>query len=943
MKFPRLLWIPLGFLMFSFAYAQAPSDTAAKPWPHELSDLEPDPAVTWGKLDNGLRYAILPNAEPPDRVSLRLFVDAGSLMENEDQQGLAHFLEHMAFNGTTNFPAGEMVEYFQRLGMAFGSHTNAHTGFRETVYKLELPEAKPEILDEGFKLLRDYADGMLLGQEEVDRERGVILSEKRTRDSPDWRSFVDWVEFAFPDHKIGSRLPIGKEEVITEAPRERFVEFYNKWYTADRMVIVAVGDVETAAIEKLIKDYFTDLRTGDTPDPEMGTVAQEGVRAHYYSDPQATATSVSIETYREYDMGVDSAERREENLILMLASSMITRRLDKLSKQADSKIIDPSTHFSDLFDLNYVEYVSIDARCKPEDWESALSTLDQELRRALEYGFTDAELAEAKAKALNRAENQAKSKPTRQSRALADQIAGLMGSEEVFTDPVTDLERVKKSLDGITTERCLASIKAMWGDLDDVTVYASGNVTIEGEETAILSAYSESQNIAVEPPEEKEQAEFAYSVDSEPGEIVNRTDVEELGITQIQFANNVRANFKVTDFEKERVRVAARIGGGQLTQPLDKPGINMFASSTFNLGGLEAHSADDLQALLAGKTVGSGFSVDEDAFQLSGATTPDDLKLQLELMRAQILHPGYREEAAWQFEKQIGQLYQQLKFNPNGIMGNEVEKLIHSGDPRFGFPEQEILESRTMEEVKSWVDPQLEGSYLEVTLVGDFDLETGIDLVARTFGTMPEREAEKPAYTEARKVTFPTDNSEATFEFETEIPKSMSLIYWPTTDQSDIQVTRRLGMLSTIFRDRLRVKVREELGDAYSPYARNSSSEVFTDYGYLFGLVEAAPDQAAKVAQVIKDIGESLAKDGVTEDELDRAKKPLITMIEEYRRDNTYWMSSVAMRSQEEPERLEWSRTFIPDYKSITVEEMNELAATYLKPENALQVLILPK
>ncbi|MEM0970670.1 MAG: insulinase family protein, partial [Verrucomicrobiota bacterium] len=190
---------------------EAPSANA--PWAHSDSDLSPDEAIQWGTLENGLRFALLQNPEPPDRVSLRLFVDAGSLMEDDDQQGLAHFLEHMAFNGTRNFPAGEMVEYFQRLGMAFGSHTNAHTSFRETVYKLELPNTEDSTLEEGFQLLRDYADGLLFGEEEIEKERGVILSEKRSRDSADWRSFVDWMDYALAGNLLSVRMPIGTEEV----------------------------------------------------------------------------------------------------------------------------------------------------------------------------------------------------------------------------------------------------------------------------------------------------------------------------------------------------------------------------------------------------------------------------------------------------------------------------------------------------------------------------------------------------------------------------------------------------------------------------------------------------------------------------------------------------------------------------------------------------------
>ncbi|MCF6312167.1 MAG: insulinase family protein, partial [Verrucomicrobiales bacterium] len=219
-------------------------EAASIPLAQDKSDVKADPAVKWGVLENGMRYAIMKNAEPPKRVSMRLYIDAGSLMEQDNQQGLAHFLEHMAFNGTKHYPAGEMVEYFQRLGMAFGADTNAHTGFKETVYKLEMPDSDPKLLSQGFQLMRDYADGMLLGAPEIDKERGVIMSEKRTRDSVGWRTFVKQLEFILPEALISHRLPIGKAEVIEKAPRDRFVEFYKKWYTPDRMAFVVVGEVD---------------------------------------------------------------------------------------------------------------------------------------------------------------------------------------------------------------------------------------------------------------------------------------------------------------------------------------------------------------------------------------------------------------------------------------------------------------------------------------------------------------------------------------------------------------------------------------------------------------------------------------------------------------------------------------------------------------------------
>ena len=410
-------------ILFAFCFLAvfpAVSQDAKKPEPvplaHENSDIKPDAAVTWGLLENGMRYAILPNPEPPNRVSIRLYVDAGSLMEAENQQGLAHFLEHMAFNGTTNFPAGEMVEYFQRLGMGFGNHTNAHTSFHETVYKLEMPNTEEKTLDEGFTLLRDYADGMKFLPDEIENERGIILSEIRNRDSVSWRTFVDQMKFAFPEHLLSKRMPIGTEEVIKNAPRERFVEFYENWYTPNRMVLVVVGDIE---VETMINKHFKDLPwRAKRPAPKFGNLAKREFAANYHYEVEAGETSVSIETLKTRVDPPDNKARRAEDLRLMLASQMLNRRLERIAKKEDAPISSANTHAGDFFDLNFALYGSIDADCKPENWEKALALIEQELRRAIQHGFTDAELAEVKANILNAYEESAKQMNTRKSRSL---------------------------------------------------------------------------------------------------------------------------------------------------------------------------------------------------------------------------------------------------------------------------------------------------------------------------------------------------------------------------------------------------------------------------------------------------------------------------------------------------------------------------------------------
>jgi len=912
------------------------------PLPHERSDIPVDPAVAWGLLENGLRYAILPNPEPPDRVSMRLFVDAGSLMENDDQQGLAHFLEHMAFNGTRNFPAGEMVEYFQRLGMGFGNHTNAHTSFNETVYKLELPKSDAAMIDEGMKLFRDYADGMLLDPDEIEDERGIILSEKRDRDSVDWRTFVEQIGFAFPGQRISKRMPIGVEEVISGAPRERFVEFYENWYTPNRMAVVVVGDVATDEVEGIVKKHFGDLPARERrPMPPMGEMSKRGFAVHHHHEEEAGETSVSIEALKPRVDPPDNGERRLYDLHLLIASRMIDRRLERLAKQPGAPINSASMRSGDFFELGFALHASIDADCKPENWKPALALVEQELRRALEHGFTQAELAEAKANIRVVYEQAAQQMATRQSRDLADDLAGRLGSRRIFTNPADDLPRVVASLEKITAESCRDHLRELWGSANETLVFVSGNAKIENAVATIESAYQESQAVAVAAPEEKSVAEFAYAKLPGPGTVAERKEIEDIGVTQLRFGNQVRVNLKVTDFEDAAVHVKARIGSGLITEPV--PGLSFLLGSIFTKGGLEAHSDDDLQALFAGKPVEVNFAVDDDAFSLSGQTTPEALADQLALMRAFVTNPGFRDEAVTEFKGALDYVYQQLEKTPGGFAQDEVARFLHGGDARFGFPAREEVEALSAAQAREWLMPDLAKGYCEVTLVGDFDKERAIALLAQTFGNLPGRAAEKPAHDQERIVKFPA-GGEKEFLFESEIPKAMAVAHWPTTDIFEIEKTRRLGMLSAILDDRLRLKVREELGDAYSPFAHNLPSDTWKGYGYLFASVTVDPAQAGKVAGVIAAIAADLAKgDSITEDELERAKKPQVVSIEEMRRTNRYWMNSVLESSQEHPQRLDWSRTFVDDYKNITVAEINALAKEFLKAGARVSVAIKPK
>jgi zinc protease len=915
----------------------------APKWPQEGSDLKADAKATFGRLDNGLRYVILPNQEPPGRASIRLYMDVGSLMEEEDQQGMAHFLEHMAFNGSKNFAAGVMVEYFQRLGMSFGADTNAHTSFKETVYMLELPKVEEKLIEDGLKLFRDDLDGMLLEQKEIDRERGIILSEKLARDSVDVRTMEAGFSFAMPEAKISSRMPIGIEKTLKGMNRERFADFYETYYTPARAVIVVVGDVDVAMIEKHIKGQFESAkaRRSEAKDPDFGKVsAGRGLIATLHTEMESAATDLSIEVTNPSKAKPDTAAARTEKMIRQCADLMINQRFSELMKAEGSPILSCEAYSYEY--LNFVEVNGVQAKCKPEKWKEALALAEQELRRAIQHGFTDAEFDEVKAGFLKGAKMRAEQASTRKSRDLASGIVSVLASGKVFTHPADDLPRVEAEIAKITKEQCLEALRADWNS-KDVQLFVGGNLKLEGDASAaILAAYHESQSKEVKAPTNEVTATFAYTDFGPAGTIAERKEVPDLEITQVRFGNNVRLNVKPTPFEKGSIRVLVSFGSGKLSAPADKPGLLGYAQSIFEGGGLEKHSGDDIRRIFASQAVDFDFSAGDESFMFSGRTKTTDLVAQMQLIAAYFTAPGYRAEADRVFRQGLDAMYQELGHTPEGVMQDKVVSFIHSDDHRFGIAPRAATEARTLDEVKAWLAEPLMKSYMEVSIVGDVLPEAAISAVAATLGALPARDAEKPKLDEARKVTFPKEPKQKDFHFETEIGRAYALTYWPTADMSDIQRTRRLSLLGQVLDDRLRLKVREELGASYSPSSYHVGSDTFTGYGYMTSIVTLKPDQVAKVGPIVSKLGDELATGTISADEFERAKKPQLTQLEQMRRDNRYWVQNVLRCCQEHPERLDWARSLVNDFAEIKKEDLEALAKTYLPSANATNVGIIP-
>jgi zinc protease len=919
------------------------AEAPAKDWPHEASDIPADPKAVFGKLPNGMRYLIYPNAEPPGRVSLRLHIAAGSLMEADDQQGLAHFLEHMVFNGSKNFTPEELIPRMQRLGIAFGAHVNAYTSFDETVYMLDLPDLSDEMMKLGFTVMRDFGDGAKLDSSEIDKERGVILSEKTSRDSVGYRLMQQQFEELLPGSLIAKRFPIGVEDVIQTAPRERFVDFYTRYYTPERMTFVVVGDIDPAATESRIRESFGTLANPAEPgtNPELGAIPKvDGVKAAVYSDKEVTSTDLSLVSVRPYTPAADTRTRRLSMLPLGLAHAAVSRRFERIAKQDGSPVAAGSASRQELF--NYAELGSFDVTVAGDRWQEALPVLEQEFRRAVEFGFTDAEIAEAKANLLNAYQQAVKTAATRKSDGIATAVARTINEGSVFSTPETDLEVITKGLDTATPETCHAAFRDFWAD-QGLHLILTTKEEPDNATGTLISIYEESRSQEVTPPEQTAAATFAYGDFGPAGTVKSTQQVEDMDLTQIVLSNGIRLNLKRTDFEKGSIRLLARFGSGKLTQPKDSAGLDFFAGSVFDAGGLGKHSVDDLQQILAGRNVGTSFAVGDDAFSLSGRTTPEDLELQLQLMCAQLVDPGYREEALTQFSKAIPMILQQLRHSPAGAQA-EMDSWLHGGDSRWAVPDEKKLSGFTLDQAREWLAPALAKDYLELSIVGDFDESALLPLVLKTFGALPARAAEKPALPAARKITPPKAPNEVTFTYDSKIAQGTAMVVWKTDGlRGNTKLFRRLNLLGEILSDRLRKEIREKLGASYSPNAGASGSEALEGFGYLAAECSGKAEDTKRLADIAAKLADALAAEGTTDDELERARKPLQSQLEKSKRDNSYWLGTVLAQSQEDPARLDLIRGRDADYASITPKDLNTVAKKFLVEKNALKVLIRPE
>ena len=917
----------------------AASSPARTVWGIPRTDVVADPAIRYGRLANGMRYAIQRNATPKGTASVRLNFQFGSIAEAEDERGLAHFIEHMAFNGTTHVPEGEMVKILERQGLAFGPDTNAETGFDTTTYKLDLPATDQPRIDTALFLMREVASEVRFDPAALNRERGVIEGERRARDSFQLRYVTDLLNFQAPHTPYGQRLPIGTSAVITTTPASRIANLYHRYYRPELATLVIVGDVDPAAIEARVKAKFGDWR-GVGPAggalPHGSVDLKRPAAFGSFTDPAMTTTT-SLSLYRPFVDPADTIAERNNILIRQIAAAMFNRRLERLTSAPGSVLLGGGMATDEV--KGAALSTSLTLAAKDGEWPAALSTAEQEVRRARLHGFTTPELKEVMTNLSTNFETQAAQADTRRNSALADAIVSTVADHDFVTTPAWRLAQYKAFSPTVTLARVNAEFRRLWSGSAPI-VFVTGKQAI-GTAPQIAAAFAASTKVATPARLDTGAKAFAYDRFGTTGTVVSDQRIADAGVRTIRFSNNVRLNLKKTDFEQGKVRFEVRMAGGQLALPRDKPGLDLMMSATWALAGTGKHSLDELKQLLAGKVITPGAAVDDDAFVEAGVTTPTDLATQMKVSAAYLIDPGYRAEAANQWANIVPLIAAQSRSQPQGVASTQLPTILANNDIRFGLAPSEALLARHFDEAKAVYAPLAASAPIDIGIVGDIDEAAAIAAVANSFGALPVRATSTPDYAAARVARFRADLTPVTLTHDGAASQAMVIAAWPTDDDHDSVEVTALALLGSVLQNMLIDKVREELGDSYGAGVASSLSDTYRHFGTLSASAVVAPDKVDEVQAAIDAAVARLRSAPIEADLLARARNPLLENADRQQRENGAWIGLVT-RAQADPTRLERLIGQRARLAAITPAQLQALAVKYLTPQHQLQVRIIP-
>ena len=924
------LWTAIALSLVTPAFAQQPVKRVGV-WAQSYTGRQADPAIRFGQLPNGLRYAILKNATPPGQMSLRLYIGSGSLAESDQQQGLAHFLEHMAFRGSTHLADGELAKVLARYGLSFGADTNAATSQDATVYQFDFPKAGSNDVETGLGLFREIASNLTLSKASIDAERGVILSEERLRDTPAFRQAKAEVDFLLPGQLAAKRWPIGRVEIIQNATPDELRQFYKDNYRPDNAVIVAVGDFDPAVVEAQIRQKFSDWApAGKSARPATGMVQKRGEEVGLFVEPGAPQ-NVQTSWVRPYDDGADTDAHEERDDMRAIAALIFNHRLQDIAQRPDAPFVAAQFGRADL--LKSADLTNLAIIAPADKWQVAMQAAIDEQQRMVRFGVTQPEIDRVLTEFKSFFTSAAAGASTRQTPKLADAIVKNVNDAEVTRSPEQDLAEIA----GVSAKATIATVndafKALFAGSGPL-LFVSAPQAPTGGEQAIKSAFDAALQDKVTSNAAAANVAWPYQDFGAPGRVVERKEISDLGLTLVRFENGTTLTVKPTAFTKDEVLAAVGFGDGRLGLPSDLAHAYWLVNGivpAFISSGTGKLSITDVQRILAARNSKLDLSLQDKSFQLAGQTQPANLEFELQLATAYLIDPGFRPEAVERFKAGVTSLLPQVDASATSVLQREQGIALHGGDRRWTIlPFASDVAATKATDLKALLQPELRREPPSVVIVGDITVDQAIATVGKTLGALPLVATTKESL--GAPVAFPSlSKPPLQFTHKGRPDQAFVLAAWPTSDFfSSPSDARTMTVISEIIRQRLIEQLRAVDGATYSPQTVADISQSVTGYGYLAAGVELPPAKIPLFQQRLTAIVADLRDKPVSADELDRAKTPLLQTRLRDQQQNIFWFSAL-IEARRDPRSFDAIRTRASGIQAVTADEVRSVSRKYLQ------------
>ena len=912
----------------------------------DLSKPAPvDPDIRIGKLDNGLTYFIRRNTEPEKRASFYIIQNVGAILENDDQNGLAHFLEHMAFNGTTNFPGKGIINGLEKHGVAFGSNINAYTGFDETVYNLsDVPVEIPGLIDSCLLILHDWSDYITLSEKEIDLERGVIAEEWRTSKNASRRMIFEVIPVILKDSKYAKRDIIGDLDVIKSFSYSSLKNFYHDWYRTDLQAIAIVGDINVDELEAKIRSLFSEIKPVTDPAPREIEEVPYHKETNFVlaQDKEAPQTSVSVVVLHK----AETAENKNlkyirDSHITNLMNSMINTRISELLQKENPPFVVGQVSFGGYYARAYDAF-TITAIANKNEEAKALEAIYTEAERAKRFGFQPGELNRAKAKMLSDYETYFKQKDKIDNDTYIQGIQDHFLTGEPLTSIDFDFDFLKQVIDGISPDETSAKFKEVMID-ENRTIVVQGiegddikHIT-EQEALAILDKVKNSQLTAYD---DKTTGESLISEELKGSALVKTVDLPLFDAVEWTLANNVKVIYRKADYEKDNVILAAYSFGGisKLENDLVLPA-NLLPA-VMPMYGAGDYDNVTLQKMLAGKKANITLALSETAESISGSSTPKDFETMMQLLYLRFAHPRFDKIAHDAIIGRFGAMIGNMENDPDKIKNDSISLITTGYHPRTPILSKEAIAKISMDDIRKIYTDRFDGAdEFTFFIVGNIEKENVLPMVEKYIGSLPVKSRSESWID--RDVEQPEGKISREISMELKVPKSTVLLAFTSdmkyTPYNYLGLEVIKGILDIVYTE----KVREDEGGTYGVGIQLSAQKRPEPIGEGMITFDCDPARANDLKAIIYRELDNLIKTGPSKENLDKAVNNMLKTREESKMHNSYW-SSVLTRYYSYGINSDDPANYENILKAFTVKDIKKISGLMFRKADVVDLVFKP-